>query len=133
MVILDVHKHVVRLVSSLTYTLLFFSVITKLFCIPYISEKFHILGIADYCQLFGVIELISIVLFAYARTMGIGIIMLCSYFGGAIATDVQSPNYLYQPFVVLGLVLISTFLKKPSFFHDGFRIEKGERVRIFLE
>jgi len=97
----------VRAIFVLTYFVLFFSVITKLLCIPYISTKFHSLGIGEYCQIFGLIELVGIAAFMYQRTIGIGLILLCSYFGGAIATDIHSIYYLYQPVIVLSLVLLT--------------------------
>ena len=114
----NLNKRIVRVIFILTYSLLLLSVVTKLFCIPYISEKFHILGISEYCRIFGMIELIAVIAFIYPRTIGIGLMMLCSYFGGAIATDIQSPNYLYQPLIVLSFVFATAILRKPSLFHE---------------
>jgi hypothetical protein len=121
--LVNLDKRIVRVIFILTYSLLLFSVATKLFCIPYISEKFHILGISAYCRVFGAIELVAVVAFMYKRTIGIGLMMLCSYFGGAIATDIQSPNYLYQPIVILTLVFIAAALRKPSLFYDSVKMK----------
>jgi hypothetical protein len=59
--------------------------------------------------------------------------MLCVYFGGAIATDIHSPKYLYQPLVVLSLVLMTALFKKPKIFHESFKIEWSDRVRLTLD
>lgn len=106
-------------VIILTYFLILFSVLTKLFCIPYISYKFHSLGISDFCRVFGSIELLAIAAFIYPRTIGIGLMMLCSYLGGAIATDIHSPDYLYQTIVMLTCILITALIRRPSLFHDS--------------
>jgi hypothetical protein len=49
MVIVKLDKRIVGMDFILTYSLLLISVLTKLFCVPYISEKFHPLGISEYC------------------------------------------------------------------------------------
>ncbi len=126
MPIVHVDKKVVRVISILTYSVLLFSVATKLFCIPYISEKFHILGISEYCRVLGIVELIAISIFIYRRTIGFGLMLLCGYFGGAIAMDIQSPNYLYQPLVVMTFVLITAAIRKPSLFHEDLTILQRE-------
>jgi hypothetical protein len=122
MLIVNLDKRIVSAVIIVTYFLLLFSVLTKLFCIPYISHKFNTLRISDYCRVFGSIELLAIVAFIYPRTIGIGLMMLCSYFGGAIASDIHSPDYLYQPIVVLTFTLITALIRRPSLFHDRISI-----------
>jgi hypothetical protein len=123
MVIVNLDKRIVRVVFILTYSLLLVSVLTKLLCIPYISEKFHTLGISEYCTIFGSIELLAIIAFVYPRTIGIGLMMLCSYFGGAIATDIHSPEYLYQPLVLLAFVIATAVIRKPTLFYEKIKIQ----------
>lgn len=123
MIVVNVDKRIVGMIFILTYSLLIFSVITKLFCIPYISDKFHILGISAYCRVFGSIELLATAAFIYRKTIGVGLMMLCCYFGGAIATDIQSPNYLYQPLIVLAFVIATAILRKPSLFYENISIQ----------
>lgn len=118
MILLKIDKRIMRVIKILTYLLLLLSVITKLFCVPYISHKFHLLGISDFCHLFALIELIGVAFFLYEKTIGLGLVFLCSYFGGAIATDIHSPEYLYQPLVVLSFVFISAFVRRPGIFHE---------------
>jgi hypothetical protein len=122
MIIVKINKRMVWVICALTYFVLIFSVIIKLLCVPYISAKFQTLGIAEYFHVFGLIELLGIVVFINQRTIGIGLILLCSYFGGAIATDIHFINYLYQPVIVLALVLITALIRKPSIFFDGLKV-----------
>lgn len=55
--------------------------------------------------------------------MGLGLIMLSAYFGGAIATDLHSPEYLYQPIVVLTFVIATSAMRNPLLWSDIIRIE----------
>ena len=132
MVIFRLNEKVVRVVKILTYFLLFSSVVTKLFCIPYINHKFGILGIAEFCELFGFIELIAICFFFYDKTLGLGLVLLCSYFGGAIAMDLHSPEYLYQPMVVITFVIVTSFIRNPAIFHHGLAIREENSIKTVI-
>lgn len=132
MIVFRMNNKVVRTVKILTYFLLLFSVVTKLFCIPYISHKFGILGIANLCELFGLIELIAICFFLYDKTLGFGLVLLCSYFGGAIATDLHSPEYLYQPMVIITLVIITSFIRNPAIFHHSLEIREENSTKTVI-
>lgn len=115
---LQIHKNWVKAIIAVTYFLLAFSTLTKLLFIPYIADKFEILGIQEYGRLFGVVELVAFALYLHPRTIGLGFVLLCSYFGGAIATDLHAPQYLYQPVTVLTLVFVTTYLRRPSLYSD---------------
>ena len=115
---LQINRSWVTAIIAVTYLLLAFSTLTKLLFIPYIAIKFEVLGIAAYGRLFGLVELMAFLLYLHPRTLGLGFVLLCSYFGGAIATDLHAPQYLYQPVIVLTLVFITTYLRKPSIFSD---------------
>ncbi|GAB3200008.1 hypothetical protein ABID22_003039 [Pontibacter aydingkolensis] len=115
---LTVNRSWVTAIVAVTYLLLALSTITKLLFIPYIEAKFEVLEIAGYGRLFGLVELVAFVLYLHPRTIGLGFVLLCSYFGGAIATDLHAPQYLYQPVTVLTLVFISTYLRRPSIYSD---------------
>lgn len=132
MVILRVNAKVVGAVKVLTYFLLLFSVVTKLFCIPYISHKFASLGIAAFCHVFGVIELVAICFFFYEKTMGLGLMLLCCYFGGAIATDIHAPQYLYQPVTVVVFVVLTAFVRKPAIFLNGLEMRSENRLKTII-
>ena len=44
-------------------------------------------GFGPYIKLFGIIEVISLILFFYPKTYKIGFYLLCCYLGGALATE----------------------------------------------
>ncbi|MBC5991995.1 hypothetical protein [Pontibacter cellulosilyticus] len=115
---LQINKTWVTATMAVTYFLLAFSVVTKLLFVPYIAVKFEVLGIAAYGRLFGLVALVAFLLYLHPRTIGLGFVLLCSYFGGAIATDMHTPQYLYQPVIVLTLVFLTTYLRKPFIFSD---------------
>ncbi|WP_242928801.1 hypothetical protein [Pontibacter vulgaris] len=64
---------------------LYFSTLTKPLFILHIAHKFEMLGIGEFGRLFGAIELPNLVLYLYPKIIGLGFVLLCSYFGGAIA------------------------------------------------
>ena len=121
---MKISRNWVIAILIVTYSLLAFSTLSKLFLIPYIAVKFEVLGIAPYGRLFGLVELVAFLLFLHPRTIGLGFVLLCSYFGGAIATDLHSPEYLYQPIVVLMFVFLTTYLRRPSIFSDKLAAEQ---------
>lgn len=121
---LKINSKFIIFIKSLTYTLLFFSILTKLIYIKYIETKFLLLGISEFSNLFGLIELTATLIYIYSRTHGLGFSLLCAYFGGAIAIDLQCLKYLYQPFLMLSLIFINTFIKRPSFFCNHFSIDR---------
>ncbi len=130
-IVVSINKRVVRAVTVLTYTLLLLSVMTKLLCIGYISDKFQTLGIHHLCRLLGTLELIAVILFYFNKTFNIGLILLVAYFGGAIATDLQAPQYLYQPAVLLGLVIFTGLFHRPIIFMNELKlVDQGKRLTL---
>ena len=73
-------------------------------------------GFGPYIKLFGIIEVISIILFFYPKTYKIGFYLLCCYLGGALATELghgQPP----MSAILLVLFWVSFFIKdKANFF-----------------
>lgn len=130
--ILRIDRRIVKAIKAFTFILLVGSVATKLFCIPYISNKFHALGISEFCYLLGSTELISIAFFYYEKTIGLGVVLLACYLGGAIATDIHSTQYLYQPVVVLSFVILTAILKKPEIFHSRFYLHDDINDNLIL-
>ena len=115
---LQINKNWVTASMAVTYLLLGISTLTKLLFIPYIEAKFQVLGIAEYGRILGFVELAAFLLYLFPGTMGLGFVLLCSYFGGAIAIDLHAPQFLYQPVVVLTLLFITTYIRKPSIYSD---------------
>lgn len=73
-------------------------------------------GVADYRILLGLMELLFTALFLYPRTMKLGLLLLTSYFAGAIATDLSHGRSLTAPVLILTLVWIAAFLRDRSAF-----------------
>src|SRR5215467_1715186 len=66
-----------------------------------IVADFSRLGVGQYTQLLGVFELIFLALLLYRKTMKIGFLLLCGYFGGAMATHLSHNDMILQPVVPL--------------------------------
>jgi len=76
-------------------------------------------GFGPYIKLFGLIEVISIILFFVPGTNKIGFYLLCCYLGGALATELSHGR---PPMSAILLVLfwISFFIKdKSNFFSNS--------------
>lgn len=72
-------------------------------------------GFGPYIKIFGLIELLSVILFFYPKTYKIGFYLLCCYLGGALATEL---GHGQPPMSALLLVLfwVSVFIKDKSNF-----------------
>ena len=65
-------------------------------------------------SLLGIIEILSVVLFVYPRTGILGLLMLSSYLGGAIATHLQHQQNILSPIVIEALVWITAVIRFPE-------------------
>ena len=72
-------------------------------------------GLANYVILFGIIELLSVVLFWIPKTRNIGFFLLCSYLGGALSIELAGGH---SPIAALLLLIIWTavYIKDRSMF-----------------
>ena len=72
-------------------------------------------GFGPYIKLFGIIEVLSLILFFYPKTYKIGFYLLCCYLGGALATEL---GHAQPPMSALLLILfwVSFFIKDKSNF-----------------
>src|SRR5579872_7102373 len=74
-------------------------------------------GVGPYIPFLGIAEVLFIVLFLVPKTKRIGYILLCCYFGGAIATVFSHDGSLLNPAVLpLVLITINIYLRDKSFF-----------------
>ncbi|MCC2546611.1 DoxX family protein [Hymenobacter sp. BT175] len=73
-------------------------------------------GVADYRLLLGAMELLFAALFLYPRAMKLGLLLLTSYFAGAMATDLSHGRSLLAPALILTLVWIAAFVRDRSAF-----------------
>jgi len=62
-------------------------------------------------SLLGIIELLSVLLFAYPRTGILGTLLLASYLGGAIATHLQHQQNIFFPMGIEVLVWITATIR----------------------
>jgi len=73
-------------------------------------------GMADYAFALGGMELLFTALFLYPKTMKLGLLLLTSYFAGAIATDLSHGRSAGAAALILTLVWIAAFIRDRSAF-----------------
>jgi hypothetical protein len=117
---IPISRRIVALIKNLTYGLLVFTAFTKLVPVDYITIKFGALGIGGFSRILGLIQLTAVLIYFSPKMHGLGFALLCAYFGGAVATDLQHPEYLPQPLFMLSLIFINTFMTDPSYFGKCF-------------
>lgn len=67
-------------------------------------------------RLLGTLELTSAVLFLVPRTAPIGLLLLASYLGGAIATHLQHQQSIVFPAAIEAWVWVTAFVRLPQTF-----------------
>jgi len=92
--------------------------IFKLSGAPMIVEGMTKLGVAPYIPLLGTMEIVFTVLFLFPKTSKIGFLLVTCYFAGALATDLSHGNPIMTPILILVLVWVAAFLRKPEIFID---------------
>lgn len=68
---------------------------------------------ATYAML-GTIEIVSVALFLYPRTGIPGLLLLSSYFGGAIATHLQHQQGIAFPIVIEAVIWVTALIRFPE-------------------
>ena len=71
------------------------------------------ISVADY-RLLGVLELGSALLFVIPRSMMVGLLLLSSYLGGAIATHLQHEQSMLFPAAIEALVWVTAVVRYPK-------------------
>lgn len=91
--------------SGIVFLLLAASAVDKIIGSAHSLEMTHSFGIdpATY-RLLGIIELASAILFLIPRTGVLGLLLLSSYLGGAIATHLQHGQSIIFPMAIEALV-----------------------------
>jgi len=92
------------------------SAIVKLIKQPQVVEDFAKLGVGQYLQMLGIAELIFLGLLLYPKTMVYGYLLLCAYFGGAIATQLSHGGNPFLPALPLLFITLSVALRHKMFF-----------------
>jgi hypothetical protein len=90
--------------------------ILKIAGIEKIRNDFTKIGVGEYIQTLGVLELVLLALLLFPKTMRIGFFLLCGYFGGAIATHLSHHDMFLQPAVPLFFVCLHVFLRDKYLF-----------------
>ncbi|HEY8936767.1 MAG TPA: DoxX family protein [Cyclobacteriaceae bacterium] len=92
--------------------------VAKLVGAKEVVEKLTEIGVGSYAPLFGIMEIAFIILFLIPKTIKIGFILITCYFAGAIATDLSHAGSIFSPVLILSLVWIAAFLRKPDIFYN---------------
>jgi hypothetical protein len=90
--------------------------ILKIAGLEKIKNDFTKIGVGEYTQALGVLELVLLLLLLYPKTMRIGFFLICGYFGGAIATHLSHHDMFLQPAVPLFFICMNVFLRDKYFF-----------------
>jgi len=88
----------------------------KLTAQPQLVEVFSNTGLLPYMKLLGVAELVFVSLFLWSRTLGIGLILLTGYFGGAMAIELSQHIFFIIPAAILAFVWGAALLRDNSLF-----------------
>lgn len=95
-----------------------FSGVMKLTGGQEMKETLGHVGVAEYINLLGLMEISFAALFIFPQTMRIGFILLSCYFAGALATELSHGTAL-NAFTPIILVWIAAFLRDRSLFLPG--------------
>lgn len=109
-------KIITIVVTAIASLMVVFSGVLKFSHSPQVVETLTKVGVIDYINLLGSMEIVFTALFVYPKTMKIGFILLSCYFAGAIATELSHNGPLLNPIMPLALVWIAAFLRDRSIF-----------------
>jgi hypothetical protein len=112
------------ILTSIAGLLILTSGIMKLAAGQMIVEGMTKLGVGPYIPLLGTMEIAFTVLFFIPKTTKIGFLLITCYFAGALATDLSHGNPIMTPILILVLVWVAAFLRKPEIFIDQKEIVK---------
>ncbi len=112
----NVQKTIAWILTAIAGLIIASSGIAKLAGAPPIVEGLTKMGLINYIQLLAAMELVFTALFIFPKTSKIGFLLITCYFAGALATDLSHGNSIVAPIVILVLVWVAAFLKKPEIF-----------------
>ncbi len=103
-----------NILITLSGLLLVASAAAKFAHVPKMVLELGSMGFAGNKILFvAILEISSAVLFLVPATRPAGLLLVCSFLGGAIATHLQHGRSIVQPALVLGVVWCGTVLRHP--------------------
>lgn len=101
--------------SGLAGSMLIASAIDKIIPTQHAIDMASSFGIStNQYLILGIIEVISVLLFLYPRTAIVGLLLLSSYLGGAIATHLQHGQEILFPSVFEAIVWIAAVIRFPE-------------------
>jgi hypothetical protein len=81
-----------------------------------VVENLTKLGVGSVIVPLGIAEIVFAIMYLIPQTMSLGFFLICSYFGGAIATDLSHGGSPVVPMVILTLFWLATYLRRPNWF-----------------
>lgn len=89
--------------------------VMKLIHSPQMVENLTKGGLGNYITLFGLIELVSVILLWVPKTHNIGFLLLCCYLGGALSIEL-TVNHPPMAALLLTLLWIGAYLRNKTLF-----------------
>jgi len=90
----------------------------------FMVKQFTDAGLINYMPVFATMELLFVALFIWPHTLHIGLLLLTTYFGGAIAVEMMMGNPLI-PAVVLCIIWLAAWLREPAIFKLPITVKTG--------
>jgi hypothetical protein len=101
--------------SGIILLLMAASAIDKISSSAHSLDMTHSFGITPAVyRVLGIIELTSVILFIIPRTGVLGLLLLSSYLGGAIATHLQHGQSVIFPAAIEALIWITALIRYPQ-------------------
>jgi uncharacterized membrane protein YphA (DoxX/SURF4 family) len=91
-----------------------------------VVEGFTKMNLQDKILLIGVGELVSAILFLIPMTHPLGVLLLSGYMGGAILAHMTTNQSYVLPSIILLLIWIAGFLRRPWLFIDPPALARAE-------
>ncbi|HTB06366.1 MAG TPA: DoxX family protein [Bacteroidia bacterium] len=113
-------KIVALVIGILPSLMVAMSAFMKLSGNPQMVDGFTKMGMIQYLKVFGIIEVVSLILFFYPKTYKIGFLLLCCYLGGAMSIELEHGQPPMSA-LLIALYWISVFIKEKNMFlpaHD---------------
>lgn len=113
-----VFKKILMIVSSIVAVVMIGGGgVAKLVGPPRVVQMLTGYGVGNYILFLGVTEIILIILFLLPKTRRIGYLLICCYFGGAIATAFSHQGRLINPAILPLLVAtLNIYLRDGALF-----------------
>jgi len=110
---------------------LLFTAGVKLAQIPKVVDQFNAFGFdGSKLVMVAALELTCAVLFLIPATRSVGLLLVSSYLGGAIATHIQHGQSLLPPAIVLTLLWLGAWLRHPELLWSLNRIRLSHKTQL---